>query len=682
MFKFIFRLLLLLVILVIAALVAIPIFFDPNDYKDTIVAEVKEATGRDLVIDGKLDLSLFPWLGLKTGPLTLANAEGFGPEPFAQVANAEVSVKVLSLLKGRVETQTITLQGLRLNLARDAKGRGNWEDLAPAGDAGDAGDAEKGAGKAQQQGPIESGDEVGEGQALTVTIGGVVVEDAALHWQDATTGQDLSVDAIDLKTGSLVVGQPVDLHLALGVSNRAPEINGKVTLDTRLHADPETGTLRMEGLHLVVKLLGQGVPRGKLDVDLKANGRLDSAGEVLVLEDIDLTLEGSRADGRLQVTGFEQPAIDFKLAVDQLDLNAYVSSGAGGAAAGSEAPAAAAPVTAHAGGAGRTGGAGASEAPAADAGIPLETLRSLKLNGALSVGRLKVSGLQVSDLAVKLVADQGVLTIDPVKLNLYGGSFVGKLRLDAREAQLRTQVEWLLNGAQLGPLLADLSGKESLSGTARVEANLSMVGNAGKAMTRTLSGHSSLALTDGAYTGIDLLYELRLARALFKGKSIPAPGRAKTDFAELSGSFKLKNGIAVNRDLSVKSPILRVKGGGQINLPAETIDYGLSVKITGTLEGQTGKELKQLKGYEIPVTLTGPLSSPKVGVDVEKLLKSELGRQLRKKLDKKLGGKFGGALDGILGTDQGGGSGGGHSGDKSGGGLQDAIPGALKGFFN
>ena len=44
--------------------IALFLFFDPNDFRDEISAEVKGATGRDLVIEGDLSLSVFPWIAV------------------------------------------------------------------------------------------------------------------------------------------------------------------------------------------------------------------------------------------------------------------------------------------------------------------------------------------------------------------------------------------------------------------------------------------------------------------------------------------------------------------------------------------------------------------------------------------------------------------------------------------
>jgi AsmA protein len=90
-----------LVALLIAAAIVFALVFDPNDYKDKISAGVKEATGRDLVIEGELELSLFPWLAIEIGRTELGNAPGFDDTPFASFDSARLSVQVLPVLLRR-----------------------------------------------------------------------------------------------------------------------------------------------------------------------------------------------------------------------------------------------------------------------------------------------------------------------------------------------------------------------------------------------------------------------------------------------------------------------------------------------------------------------------------------------------------------------------------------------------
>jgi AsmA protein len=117
--------------LVAVAAIALPLLFDPNDHKERIAAEVRKATGRELTIEGDIELTLFPWLGASVAGVTLGNAPGFGPEPFAKVAEMNVGVRLMPLLLDRqVQVGTVRIDGLALNLAKAADGTNNWADLA------------------------------------------------------------------------------------------------------------------------------------------------------------------------------------------------------------------------------------------------------------------------------------------------------------------------------------------------------------------------------------------------------------------------------------------------------------------------------------------------------------------------------------------------------------------------
>jgi AsmA protein len=78
----------------------------------------------------------------------------------------------------------------------------------------------------------------------------------------------------------------------------------------------------------------------------------------------------------------------------------------------------------------------------------------------------------------------------------------------------------------------------------------------------------------------------------------------KTDFAELSGSFTIQNGILSNQDLTLQAPALRVNGSGSVDLPAKRVDYRIDPKAAATLKGQGGEG--DVSGILVPVTVTGP----------------------------------------------------------------------------
>ena len=161
----------LLVVLILAAVIVLPMVVDPNDYKAEIISKVNEQTGRTLSIEGDLKLSVFPWLGLEIGKMALSNAEGFGDKPFAAVTHGAVHVKLMPLLSKELEVSGLTLDGLRLNLARAQSGQVNWADLKPA---------PSDEPKREDEGLRADGDL----QLALLSIGGIAINDASISWDD------------------------------------------------------------------------------------------------------------------------------------------------------------------------------------------------------------------------------------------------------------------------------------------------------------------------------------------------------------------------------------------------------------------------------------------------------------------------------------------------------------------
>ena len=184
--------------LVLAGALTLYLTFDPNDYRDFAGRWVSERTGRTLAIEGDLELSFFPWLGVSADQLTLSNAAGFAPEHFASAENAVLRVKLLPLLQRRFEVDTVELTGMLLNLGRDEQGRGNWQDLlgngpAPAGTPGD-----------------------GNAAAVNVEIAGLKLDETTVYWREAGEVRYIARQ-ISLSTSELQPGRPVELDLAMNL---------------------------------------------------------------------------------------------------------------------------------------------------------------------------------------------------------------------------------------------------------------------------------------------------------------------------------------------------------------------------------------------------------------------------------------------------------------------------------
>src|SRR5580658_8878258 len=109
-----------IILLIVVGLLAVWALVNPNDYKGRIAAAVKESTGRELHLSGDIKLSVFPWIALELGPATLGNPEGFGEEPFLSFAHASVRVKLLPLLRKRLQVARVDIDGLDVRLRKNA----------------------------------------------------------------------------------------------------------------------------------------------------------------------------------------------------------------------------------------------------------------------------------------------------------------------------------------------------------------------------------------------------------------------------------------------------------------------------------------------------------------------------------------------------------------------------------
>ncbi|MHB1140328.1 MAG: AsmA family protein [Sulfuricaulis sp.] len=503
-----------LLALFIIATVALTLLFDPNDYKDSIIKAVKDQTGRELRIEGKLGWSFLPWVGIETGKLELGNAPGFGPEPFARLDGAGAKVKLLPLLRQQIAVDTVFLDGLKLNLAKNAAGKTNWDDLlTPAG-------KEKPAEKpADKPAPGKETDLIGG-----ISINKIDIRKADVTWKDQASNAQYAVRNLDLQTGKIVVGEPVDVHLAFDVES--------------------------------------GKPPASKHLDLKSRIKLDLEKQSLDITNLALAFDESRLSGTLGIRNFDKPAYRVDLALDQIDLDRYMPAPAPAAAAK---PAAA--------------------APAEPVEIPLSLLRSLDLQGKLGIQKLKAMNLRSTDVTVQVGAKSGLITLGPNKAKLYNGSYAGRTALDVRGKQPALKLDEQLSGIDIGSFLSDAQLFPYFSGTGDVRLQLTANGLDAAQIKRTLNGTTNIALKNGAISGIDMLKRIDEARELYdkaRGKPVTSKKQQgeKTVFSSLSASVQVDNGVAHNSDFLLQSDLLRANGKGSADLVKEMFDYRLDVMRT------------------------------------------------------------------------------------------------------
>ncbi len=670
-----------IIVVLIAVAVYIAATFNPNDYKPQIVQLVKEKLDRTLKINGDIKLTFYPALGADLGGLALS--ERGSAKEFASVEAARVSLQLLPLLSRELVVSRVEVRGLRANLVKHKDGSTNVDDLT-GGEAGKAKQA-PGAEEKPAQKPIQ------------FDIDHVLIEDASLDYSDEASGAKYTLSKVNLKTGRIAAATPSDIDLAFAIAANQPRLNVDVRLKTRLAFALGSRHFKLESLDLGVK--GEAAGMNPLALSLKGSAEGDAKAlksDALVLEfdakQGDKTIKGKLASplaldlgaqsvdlnklsadlvftdpksargpvtiklsgsahadlpkqrasldfsskfdestvtGRAGLAHFSPPSYVFDVNVDKLDADRYMG------AKKAE---------------GQGAGVGKPEQP-----LDFSALKTLQASGSVRIGALKAANLRAQNVRLVVKAGGGRLEVNPLSAGLYQGTLNGSLSLVAAAAP-QIALKQNLAGISIGPLLKDAVDKDMLEGRGSVALDVSGQGTTVSAIKKALNGSASLKLTDGALKGINIAATIRDAKAklgTLKGETTQASNAAeKTDFTELMASFSIKNGIAHNSDLSLKSPLLRLGGEGDINIGADSVDYLAKATLVATAAGQGGKNTSELKGLTVPVRISGPYTALSYKLDFNEMIKGAAQQKIEEKkgeLKSKLEDKLKGQLKGLFG---------------------------------
>src|SRR5256885_8565171 len=110
-----------------------PYVIDVEAYRPVIIEAVRDATGRELVIDGPVRIRMFPVPGIGAGQVRFANAVGAKGAQMVDVRWVSVKPDWLALLRGRIQVGVLTLYRPTIILEADADGVPNWEFTPGAG---------------------------------------------------------------------------------------------------------------------------------------------------------------------------------------------------------------------------------------------------------------------------------------------------------------------------------------------------------------------------------------------------------------------------------------------------------------------------------------------------------------------------------------------------------------------
>lgn len=666
----------IVVVVVVVAIAAAVVFVDPNDYRDEIAAAVERQTGRALSIDGELDLTFFPRLGISVADVSLADASGFGDEPFVTTESLTLGVAVWPLLSGDLQLDTVTVRRPQVRLVRNSAGEANWQQFGSR--------AQQAAAAARLQPaslrPVQQESDTSALPAVirNARLAGVEIIEARVLYRDEAADVTAVVDPFDLTLEDVRFGAPVPLEASWQAEMPGgPALNG--TLSSDIQVGPALRKARAQAIELSLTATGESVPAGEQTASVSANLDADLAGGIYRLTDLAAEAAEMRLAGEAEARTAEQGVVaaaslslaevspravlealaieppdtrdsealsrltadaelrfaDGTLRVEPLGVALDDTTLKGHAEVGDIAAASPAiafqlavdrldvdrylPPPAEGGEPVATPGGGA----AAGVGeIPVDRLRALRLDGRLTVDELVVSGARASDVELVIRAADGRLRVHPLAAALYGGEYRGDVRVDATGESPRIRVDEQLNGVQAEPLLGDVADFDKLLGIADVSLQATTEGKDTDALLAAMNGQARFEFRDGAVKGFNIVQMLRQGVARLRGEQVPesdAPRR--TDFSALTGTLELAGATVRNRDLEAKTPLLRITGEGRADLMERSVDYNLTVNVVDTLAGQGGAGLGELRRIPVPLRIRGPFAKPEIELALGEAMK-------------------------------------------------------------
>jgi len=568
---------------------------DVDRYARLAIAEVRTATGRELVIRGRLQISLFPRLAVRAEDVSFANASwGSRPEMF-RAKQVEGSVALLPLLQRKVEITRLAVTDLDLLLEKDAKGVANWVFKPPA------------SGAASQP--------AGAGSDFEFDIGELVIQRGSLAWRNGASKETtrLAIRRLQLKERTL--GDEVDVNADAAFRDQPFAVKGRMGRIRALIAKAADWPLDLvattDGASVAAKgAIDWSAALPALDLALKAElkhsaGVAKLAGTPLnlpmpatltakfasgkgeqVADPLKLTLGKSAIEGRASLkTDGARPFLRAKLSSPEIDL--------------AQSPAA---KTER-----RNGGRVFSEAP-----FPLEGLQKFDADADVAIGRLVLPNkLPLEALKARAQLKGGRLDVQPLTATVGGGPVSGRLVLDASRGKAPT-------------LAVALDGKGiSMERVATALGHPGTVTGGSTDVAIRLDGPGeSLARFVGGGNG-----EVRLVMgpARASGAALDAGGGAITSILDKANPFRrtdpytdircavvrlpVRAGIATaQRTIAYETSKVNMVIAGTIDLRTEALDLAVRPNVKEGI-GIGAGALAEL------VRVTGTLSDPSVGID-------------------------------------------------------------------
>lgn len=577
---------------------------DLNQYKDEMVTQARQATGRELRIDGDLRfaLSLLPTIAVER--VRLANAAWASQVDLLKVGRFEARVSLLPLLSGRVHVSSLALQDLDLALETDKSGMGNW--------------VFDSAGKLATAPPTPTS----ETAALpAVLVQKILIEDARITFKDGRSGRVTAVVAEEVVAHTDSFGDPVQISLKAAYNSIPVTVNGRLgTIEALVSNKPYPIDLEAMVRNLSLKLSGEITePLAGKGLHLRIAAALPSLAELSEYAHAEMPPVGpvslaatlvAPAPALIQLDGLKlsagpsdlggevslkldgtRPALSARLSSQLLDLTPFL---------GEEEEKKRKP-----------------ERIFSKEKLPLDSFQAVNADIQIVIKQLKNGESVLQEVHLPLKLQNGRLAVAPLKARLAGGDIAISMDLDTGKPVPELKTDISVKQLELGQL-PKIKEKAQLTG-GKMDIAFQGAGRGTSVADIMASLSGSLLVQVGKGTIPNSRIDLAGADILLETFSKLNPLAQKEPSSELECAvvnFAIKDGMATtDKGIALQTSKMNVVGSGAVNLKTEALDIGMRPHAR---EG-VGVNLGNIPGA---ARLGGTLADPKPAIDAAGVLRA------------------------------------------------------------
>jgi uncharacterized protein involved in outer membrane biogenesis len=527
----------------------------PAKVTQMLVLEVRETTGRELIIKGPVRLGFFPKIAVSAEQVSLSNAAWAKRPQMASLEKVALEISLFPLLSGRIEVSSIQLVGLTLNLETNAKGDGNWV-----------------------VGDIASPNSTTASSSL-----GAAEANAKKTASDAdTTDRNLVlIENLNLINGQIHYQSSGAAVSSYGISRLALQKSGA---ETAISADlkQDAFTIAIKGKMTSIREVLRSMGTEAIDVNF----------------DFEVALGGkpTQLKGVAALNPNKPSRFDLSFKAGELDLSAWPAKALNTIAPPSQTPTA----------------ARATERFFGDTPLPLDYLPNG--NGVLNldIAQLVLPSKVVLKKVVMLVRfSPQQIDIPKAAFQLGNGQFDGSARIANTQGSPSWAFKGQASGFTLEQLLASTDSKGKVSGgDMRAAFNFTSSGMSPHQIASSLNGQSQITIGNARLATSLMNQGGDVFITLFDAIN---PMRKKSNETTLECAvayLPVKNGVVTVRDsIGVETDRLNIVLSGLVNLNSEQINLAVYPKEKSGLTA--GLDLASL------VRLQGSLLKPQVGINKE-----------------------------------------------------------------